>query len=80
MDHTYIVRNMEDFPISLSFTDGVVVKLNPGQVFSYTGSEMLNYSILQDMVDNSDVEVYCLTIPFLGGCRDLKVSWGKEGF
>lgn len=84
---TYVIRNLEDNPVIIQFTDGTHKRLNPGHFFMYVGPSD-NYAVLQDMVDTGTIDVYLIDTDLSSmvywsdyeSDESLPVEWKKEGF
>ena len=78
----YAVRNMEDVPILLKFTDNTYKEVDPGKCYFYSSPINANY-ILQKTVYSFDVDVdvYEISIDTSDDkLSHLDFSWTKEGF
>ena len=76
----YAVRNMEDVPILLKFTDNTYKEVDPGKCHFYSSPINANY-ILQKIVDSFDVDVYEISIETSDDkLSPLDFHWTKEGF
>jgi hypothetical protein len=76
----YAVRNMEDVPILLKFTDNTYKEIRPGKCYFYSSPVNASY-VLQKIVDSFEVDVYEIAIDTSEeqmSCLDF--SWLKEGF
>lgn len=81
--HTYIVKNIDDYPIVLEFTDGSSKKIRPHSLCIWQGPEE-NLDFLQDYVDAGKLDVWTFEVDFAARQMERKplinFEWLKEGF
>lgn len=81
--NTYIVKNIDDYPMLLEFQDNSRIKLRPGGLYVWQGPDE-NVDFLQDYVDAGKLSVWTFETDFtsqqLEKSPEILFDWLKEGF
>jgi hypothetical protein len=80
---TYVVKNASESLLELHFTDDSKVKLSPGKLWIWQGSED-NLEFLQENVDAGNLEVWTFEADWdseqLVSQVAINFEWQQEGF
>jgi hypothetical protein len=80
---TYVVKNIDDFPLILKFVDGSKVNLRPDRVYLWQGPEE-NTDFLQQYVDAGKLDVWTFEADFASRQFERRnvtlYQWQSEGF
>lgn len=80
--HAYVVKNIDDFPVWLEFTDGSGTLLRPNATFVWQGSRNSD-SLLQPHVDAGRLSVWTIGCDPSGESVPQQVidfEWREDGF
>jgi hypothetical protein len=83
MNNTYLVKNIDGYPLLLPFADGTIIKLRPNGTYLWQGPNE-NANFLQEYVDAGKLDVWMFESDFtsqqLVRTERVWYEWLKEGF